>query len=95
MALLLIVVVAWILLAGIVVVLCRAAQLGEEVAAPGRSDAERPGDRPRISGAAPRPTRHLVSVRDGPGRRPGRAPSHAGGAAFTKSLRRRAGLHRA
>jgi hypothetical protein len=80
--------IVWVLLAGFVCTLCRAARLG---------DAEQRREQPARSHLPKNalPGTRLAAQHMRIGRRPGNLPSNAGGAAFTKSLRRRAGLRRA
>jgi hypothetical protein len=89
MALLLIAVV-WMLLAAIVVGLCRAARLGESTAAPPPAQAVRRIELAQGSAAAP-----LHDPRLEASRRLGGARGQGEAGPFTKSSRRRAGLHRA
>jgi hypothetical protein len=86
---LLLIAVTWMLLAGIVVALCRAARLGDD------GERSRP-ERARVAAVAPRPPAVTVTdARPAPGRRRGAVPGRVGSTAFTKSSRRHAGLHRA
>jgi hypothetical protein len=89
MALLLIAVV-WILLAAIVVGLCRAARLGEKAAAPPPAQAVRRIELAQGGAAVPVHDPRLEASR-----RLGAARGHGETGRFTKSSRRRAGLHRA
>jgi hypothetical protein len=87
--------IAWVLLAGFVCALCRAARLGD-----GSQHLQQParGRLPKnalADGSRAMPGTRLAGERMRIGRRPGDLPSNAARAAFTKSLRRRAGLHRA
>jgi hypothetical protein len=87
---LLLIAVTWMLLAGVVVALCRAASLGEDLDEPSRGEPAALADvLPDPVALAPRSSRPPV----GPRRR--LVPGHARAASFTKSSRRRAGLHRA
>jgi hypothetical protein len=85
---LLLIALTWMLLAGIVVVLCRAARLGD-------ASGESPGAGGEQFRAVPASPPGAAESRL---RRPGRPIPCAENSptdAFTKSLRRRAGLHRA
>ena len=87
---LLLIAVTWMLLAAIVVGLCRAARLGEAAV-------RRPPTH-AVSPIEPEPVGATVSVHDArieASRRLGVARGPAQARRFTKSSRRRAGLHRA
>lgn len=87
---LLLIAVTWMLLAAIVVGLCRAARLGEAAVQPPPSQAV-PWIAPAQGGAeAP-----VHDARIEASRRLGVGRGHAQPGRFTKSSRRRAGLHRA
>jgi hypothetical protein len=85
----------WMLLLGLVVGLCRAARLGDGVEHAPSAAARAPvqGGRAAVGSSGLAHREDVARLRAK--RRHAQQPGHRAGASFTKSLRRRAGLHRA